>query len=387
MERGQVPRLYAVLPKLYPRAIALLCIYLGLRMRSWLNLVFEGETVLAVVLIMVLTYRLIVDHSDSYLVAQDRIHTYVVGVWAFALIYLSMAVVACDLFQLVYHCFVKNPKARTRMFLSCGRFCLVFVIGAALLGMRQRNRFRVVRTRIRRPGFGEDYHMVLLSDLHIGYYVSVEHIRHMVEQVNRLNPDIVVIAGDMINAGNTRECPELDEVAGLLAQMRSREGTFAILGNHDPSVGDEDFQNFLREAQITLLDDDIYTSRCLHLVGRNTRTKSRQTLNFLIGGVKHRRPIVVLDHDPMGVSEAVDQGVDLVLCGHTHKGQIFPLDLFCRAVYTKQEFWGRSKVRDTDVVVSAGTGYFSMPMRLGSSCEIWDLTFSGTKEKEKEHCQ
>ena len=378
MKQEKIQGLYRLLPRLYPWLIGGICLYVGLRMRKWLNLVFEGETVLAVALIMYGVFRLITDHSGNNLVARDRVRTYLVGLCTFALIYLTMAVAAADLFQLVYCRFVTDPRARTRMFLRCGRLCLLFVIGAGLLASWQKSRIRVVQTQVHRPGFGADYHMVLLSDLHIGYYVGVKHITRMVEQVNALDPDIVVIAGDLVNAGNTRECAEIDQVAKILSRMRSREGTFAILGNHDPDIGDRDFQKFLRDAQITLLDDDIYTCTCCHLVGRNTRTKPRQSLDFLLGGVKHRRPIVVVDHDPLGVPEAVEQRADLILCGHTHKGQVFPLNLFCRAVYPKEQFWGRSRVGETDVVVSAGTGYFSMPMRLGSSCEIWDLTLSRT---------
>ena len=379
MAKEKVQSLYQSLPKLYPWFIGAICLYLGIRIRLWCNLAFHGESVLAVALLMFLMFRLITGHSKENLVARNRVRTWLVGLSTFFFIYLSMSVVVVDLFQLVYRQFVTDPVYRDLMLLKCGRICLVFVVGAGLLASWQKSRIRVVKTQIRRPGFGKEYHMVLLSDLHIGYYVGVKHIARMVEQVNALHPDIVVIAGDLVNAGNTRECPEIDEVAKLLAQMRSREGTFAILGNHDPEMGDEDFQKFLRDAQITLLVDDIYTCSSCHLVGRNTRTRPRQTLGFLLGGVKHRRPVVVLDHDPFGVEEAVEQKADLILCGHTHKGQVFPLNLFCRAVYSRQQFWGRSVVGETDVVVSAGTGYFSMPMRLGSSCEIWDLTLTGTE--------
>ena len=377
MRNEKIERLYRSLPKLYPWFIGAICVYLGLRMRAWMNLAFQSETALFLALALYLVFRLITDHSEDNLVARSRVRTYLVGFCTFGFIYLSMAMVASDLFQLVFRFFVEDKYARTRMTIRCGRLCLIFVIVVGAIAYLQRRRIRVVRTRIRRPGFGQEYHMVLLSDLHIGFYVGVDHMARMVEQVNGLHPDIVVIAGDMVNAGNTRECPEIDEVAKILAGMRSKEGTFAILGNHDPELGDPDFQKFLREAQITLLDDDIYTASCCHLVGRNTCTKPRQSLKFLLGGVKHRRPVVVLDHDPQGVEEAVEEKADLILCGHTHRGQVFPLNLFCRAVYSKQQFWGRSRVGDTDVVVSAGTGYFSMPMRLGSSCEIWDLTLTG----------
>lgn len=78
----------------------------------------------------------------------------------------------------------------------------------------------------------------------------------------------------------------------------------------------------------------------------------------------------MLDHDPIGIQEAREQGCQCVLCGHTHKGQIFPLNLLVSFLYPKEQLWGMGTKDGTTSIVSAGAGYFSMPVRLGSDTEI-----------------
>ncbi len=78
----------------------------------------------------------------------------------------------------------------------------------------------------------------------------------------------------------------------------------------------------------------------------------------------------MLDHNPGGIKEAIENKVSLVLCGHTHKGQFFPATLFTRFAYGKKDFYGYAQREETQSIVSAGAGYFQMPMRIGSDSEI-----------------
>ena len=366
-----------MLPCLYVLGQALGSIYLTVRVRQWLNLVLGTETGLVVGALFLAYFFISLKVGGHYLVARNRVCTYISGVSTFLVIYLTMAAAVSDLLRLAAGLVVKDAASRQLLFLACGWLCLIFLVCTTFGAMSQRNRIRIMEAPVHLEGFPGRYRIALLSDLHIGYYVGVKHIRRVVEETNRLHPDMVVISGDMINAGNTRECPEIHQVARLLAGLKSGEGTFAITGNHDPAVSDPDFQQFLREARITLLEDDVYTNRRFNLVGRATRTHPRQTLDKLKEGTDPALPDIVVDHDPLGVREAAAAGEALILCGHTHRGQVFPLNLFCRIMYSREEFWGQSKVQNTNVIVTAGAGYFSMPMRLGSACEVWSIDLEG----------
>lgn len=87
-------------------------------------------------------------------------------------------------------------------------------------------------------GLGEDYRIVLLSDIHLGVFVGEKHVRRMVETVNQLDADLVVISGDIIDVNNhiLADSQELSKISALLRGMKAREGIYAALGNHDPSV-------------------------------------------------------------------------------------------------------------------------------------------------------
>ena len=86
-----------------------------------------------------------------------------------------------------------------------------------------------------------------------------------------------------------------------------------------------------------------------------------------------QKPVVVLDHDPQGIREAETVQADLVLCGHTHRGQFFPMNLFTKLSLEKGFYYGYTRRGKTQAVISAGTGFHQMPIRIGSDSEIVDL--------------
>ena len=104
-----------------------------------------------------------------------------------------------------------------------------------------------------------------------------------------------------------------------------------MLGNHDPNIEDQRFTNFLRHSQICLLHNKVIRILGLNIFGRtDSRSNYRAPLKELLKQTDPSRPLILLDHDPQGIPEAVRFGADLVLCGHTHKGQFFPVTLFTK---------------------------------------------------------
>ena len=101
-----------------------------------------------------------------------------------------------------------------------------------------------------------------------------------------------------------------------------------------------------------------------------TSCPDRKSLAEILPKERGKKPEIVLDHNPGGIEEAIKNKVALVLCGHTHKGQFFPATFFTRRAYGKKDFYGFAKREETQSIVSAGTGYFQMPMRIGSNSEI-----------------
>lgn len=96
----------------------------------------------------------------------------------------------------------------------------------------------------------------------------------------------------------------------------------------------------------------------------------RKSLAERLSGLPSDKPKIVIDHNPMGIGEGVDQGANLVLCGYTHKGQFFQATLFTRLAYGKRGFYGHTTTEHTHSIVSVGSGYFQIPIRIGTNSEI-----------------
>lgn len=228
-------------------------------------------------------------------------------------------------------------------------------------------------------GLGRNYRIILLSDIHLGVFVGEKHVRRMVETVNRLDADLVVISGDIIDVNNhiLSDNQALSKISALLRGMKAREGVYAALGNHDPSVENAVFRRFLQEAQIRLLHNEAVQLSCFNLVGRSDeRRNHRCPIEDFEDQIDRSMPVVVLDHDPCKIPESVAFGADLVLCGHTHKGQFFPVTYFTKWANGKHYFYGHEVFGKTHAIICAGTGFFELPVRLGTDNEAADIHLS-----------
>lgn len=298
------------------------------------------------------------------------------GVILCFLLYLILCLLGCDLLGLILWLFIRSSTVFTVSW--CIAMGLAMLI--LLYGMIHARRLKTVPYRLKLGESGHTYRLVLLSDLHIGVFVGPHFIEKMVRQVNALTPDMVVIAGDVFDNGYAGECAGLDRVCASLRRLETRDGVFAVLGNHDPAYTDQAMQTFFQDAHIRLLYNEAYETPHFYLAGRNDLLHSAKhkeplpSLNEWLTALPEKKPVVVADHNPDGIDEAAENGAALVLCGHNHKGQFFPMDILTRLSHAKNHFYGLERFGGTQVVISAGTGYFRLPIRVGSDSEIVEIT-------------
>lgn len=234
------------------------------------------------------------------------------------------------------------------------------------------------------------YRVVLLSDLHIGAVIGWRFIMRVRKIVNLTHADLIVITGDLLNKAKTEECVDLSKVEEELAQMKCADGVYAVTGNHDPAGCDPQFNRFLSASGIRLLDDasvDLGPVRLIGRAGNPAEIKTRRSMQELMADGNtitaapgdntgrntnpyRNKPVIVLDHNPQGVEEAAAAGADLVLCGHTHRGQYFPVNVLTHFYYGGKLNHGYSRQGRTQVIVSSGTGFFQVPLRVGTDSEI-----------------
>lgn len=227
-------------------------------------------------------------------------------------------------------------------------------------------------------GSCSELHVVLISDLHLGLLVGRERLVRAVEIINGLDPDLVLMPGDILdeNIGAFVE----NGMPEILRGIRSRCGTYGILGSHEYIYGhSEKALIWLKRAGISILRDQyIKLDNGVYIVGRDDFFREqivgtpRQKLSTILQGCNREFPIILMDHQPVGLEEGALEGVDLQLSGHTHHGQILPINLLTSRFFEID--WGYLRKGTYQVIVSSGYGTWGPPIRLGTISEILDIT-------------
>ena len=229
---------------------------------------------------------------------------------------------------------------------------------------------------------GRDHlRLACCSDLHLGDFVGPRHCRRVAAALQAAQADLLLLAGDLFDHDfSAVRRPE--QIAALLRDVKRPDGAFACPGNHDRNSGlgsDPRLDAFFRAAGIELLCDRSVTVAGLALAGADdvwSGGTARKPLAELWAQSDPALPRLLLIHQPERLEEARQADVDLLFCGHTHGGQLFPLTLLGRFLY--RPLYGRHQRGGTEIIVTSGAGYWGPPLRVGSASEIVviDLTFA-----------
>lgn len=212
--------------------------------------------------------------------------------------------------------------------------------------------------------------IVQISDVHIGPTMGRVWLQGVVEKVNSLDPDVVVITGDLVDGTVAVLGPEVRP----LADLKAKHGVFFVTGNHEYYSGASDWVLFLGSLGIRVLENEhVRIERdgaSLDLAGVNdfNAPHGGHDVAKAVEGRDPSRALVLLAHQPRSITEAVKHGVGLQLSGHTHGGQMFPWNLLVRL---QQPFVaGLHRLEGTHIYVHRGTGFWGPPMRVGAPPEI-----------------
>lgn len=210
----------------------------------------------------------------------------------------------------------------------------------------------------------KDVKLVLMSDLHLGYHNRRQELARWVDMVNAERPDLILIAGDIIDM-SLRPLMEEDMASEL---RRLKAPVYACLGNHEYYSGEPRALEFYREAGIHLLRDSVATVGELQIVGRDDRSNPRRkSVKALLSGTDQRRYTILLDHQPYHLEQAERAGVDFQFSGHTHHGQLWPISWITESVY--ECAYGPWRRGDTRYYVSSGMGIWGAKFRVGTCSE------------------
>lgn len=289
------------------------------------------------------------------------------------LLYLVMTVIAVDiavgllrLTRLASREAVRAPRFKAwRLAVSLAVPVLVVVLGAV--------NHRVLRVRDyrievpRRAAEARELTVVFMSDLHFRDLTSNRFLAELTAKVNAQKPDLILLGGDLLEGDRRGEDTSRYERA--LRGMKSAYGVFGVPGNHE-GFSRSGGSGFLERSGIRLLQDEAVTvDDALVLVGRrDARARSRKPVADLLAPVRHDLPVVLLAHRPTGFDDARAAGVDIQLSGHTHHGQLFPVNIITARQYDLS--WGHLERGGAHLIVTSGVQGWGPPVRTVGASEI-----------------
>jgi predicted MPP superfamily phosphohydrolase len=337
--------------------------------RSWFRWIF---------LFLTASYVIARVMERVYLSVLSDVFTWIGSFWLAAFFYFLLIAVAIDLLRLANAIVPFIPEAwktiRFKQLLITGSGIVVAVL--LLIGFINAYipRLKTLDVTIHKKVNGLDQlNIAFASDIHMGTLVGPRRTHKMVERINALHPDLILLGGDIVDEdlgpvirGN---------LGASLTQLEAPLGVLGITGNHEYIGGASDAVKYLEAHGITMIRDTFLVLRDeLVLVGREDRDRprfsgaGRKAVSEIMEGVDPSRPVILLDHQPFELDEKERAGVDLTLSGHTHHGQIWPLNYITKAIY--EVSWGYKKKGDMHVYVSSGYGGWGPPVRLGNRPEI-----------------
>lgn len=251
---------------------------------------------------------------------------------------------------------------------------LIAAISYLLRGLAEglkRPGLNTVRVQVRDFPFS-NYSIIQLTDIHVGQTIQRDFIQDLVDRTNRLEPDLVVITGDLVDLPIPHIRQHLEPLRALKAPV------YFVLGNHEYFHGVEEIIDYVRELGIKpLLNDSVLIGdeqRGFDLLGINDLSSRRlgiepYDINRTYAKADSGRPCIFLAHQPKTIELIGERRCDLMLSGHTHGGQIFPFGLL---VMIDQPYVAGLFQHDQErqIFVSRGAGYWGPPLRFLAPSEI-----------------
>lgn len=220
-----------------------------------------------------------------------------------------------------------------------------------------------------------DYHVAAFADSHLGALIGRARLEQIVERVNDIDPDICLIIGDLVDEPAERLAWAIEP----LSRIKSRDGVYVVLGNHEYYAGIKEFSKFVNKAGIILIRDSSYTiENQLNIIGLDDSSARKQfqqkpvSIQSIVGNIDSSLPTVLMHHTPTRMFEAQAQGVDLMISGHTHGGQIWPFSFLTRLTYGVRQ--GMTNFGSMKFFLTNGVGTWGPPLRIGSTPEVVHFT-------------
>ncbi|QSZ40680.1 metallophosphoesterase [Sulfurimonas aquatica] len=280
-----------------------------------------------------------------------------------------------DISRVLLHHTPLSPKRRKFFKRSLDASSLLAASSLSAKAIYNARTIELEKVEIKIKKLNKEYKIIQLSDIHIGGLIDKNFINILVKRVNATNPDLVVITGDLVDIEISKAQAAMDE----LKKLDSKYGTFFIVGNHEYFHNIEKIIQSVKSIGIRVLENEnVYIGKenegfnlagVYDVFGYRSLTFIPDLESALKG--KKDAPTVLLAHQPKYIDE-VQEGVDLMLSGHTHGGQLYPFRFLVKVVQPYISGLHQHN-ENLQIYVNKGTGFWGPPMRLGASAEISEI--------------
>jgi predicted MPP superfamily phosphohydrolase len=300
-------------------------------------------------------------------------------------LYVFLLVLLTDMLLLINLAIGIIPKERVKDKSKMGKvfFLIIFlaltIVGAGIINF---NTIRRTEYSITVPGRSSQLktlRIAFVSDFHLQEGVPVRFVERFVKEIEAIKPDLMLFGGDIVEGD--REGESMLQFEKLISGISTTYGVYGALGNHEHYSRQEQ-GGFFRRAGIEILTDTvIIRDHLFSLAGRNdSHTSSRKSAEAVAFMAPDSLPLIMIDHRPTEIAEIGKTKTDIVISGHTHHGQLFPINLITSKVYRLS--YGYLKEGGANFFVSSGIRLWGFPVRTTAKSEIVviDVKFSPFKK-------
>ena len=288
-------------------------------------------------------------------------------------LYMFLSVLLFDIFLLVNWPAKLVPAEKmksTRFKFICLLAFALISAGVVFAGAINFNTIRVTNYRIEIPKKSSNIDhlkIAFASDFHLKQQTDIHFVERFVTNIAAIEPDLMIFGGDVVEGRG--EGSKMDRIAKMLSGIHAKYGVFAVLGNHE-SYGVQAKGHFFDKAGMQSLCDSVAViGHSFNLAGRyDNRYVERKATVDLLKSINDSLPEILIDHRPTDIEENSKTAADVQFSGHTHNGQLFPLNLILASMYRIS--WGYEKIGHTHFFVSSGIMLWGPPVRTTGKSEI-----------------
>lgn len=322
--------------------------------------------------------------------------------WLGFILYFFIAIGISLLIRIIIWTFRKNKNYSVNLARKLTViFTIVFTVLMSTYGIINAHKLRITNYEVSvdKNSNINELNVVLIADLHLGYNVGLNEMKDMANKINDLNPDVVILAGDIFdNEYNAIESPE--EIAKVLNGINAKYGKYATFGNHDieekilvgftfdwskeakeNAKANDEMIKFIADSGFELLYDSYeLIEDSVYIYGRpdqhkiNLGNKDRKFVEDITLGLDTSKTIICVNHEPDELEGLAKAGVDIDLSGHTHNGQIWPGTISINWLW--ENAYGLKRINNMTSIVTSGVGLFGVNMRTGCYPEIVNIKIS-----------